>query len=562
MKKIYLRILLILITILLVGCNRNDNNQTLYFWGWGDQDEIPIFNEMVDKFNQTIGKESGMTVEYRPVSTEGYTTLIEQTLSGRRGPDVFFVEDKYFKKWTRLGFLEPLDEFMKTSTLDLDDMWASAISRYRYNIENNTSNESDKLYGLPKDVSSTAIYYNKTAFENVGIILISVDEKDITEDYVNKFNLEHQTFLTVGDLKKGFYREYPYYYYSGISWMKPVENEVMVFNNRIPMSWDEVEDLAMIMTKSYNLSSPTTYGYYTEWWFNYAFSVGGDCIEDKTGNGDWTFTLGDDTPNYLVNEPLIINSNNYLPGQFVGYSDKSYLLNSSETNTLIKDNKISELPSTREAFTRFVMLGQSVNDGGLAIAPTTSTVMAYGKPGFFSAGNVAMLVDYTYRIVGLRRLIMDSFDWDVAPLPIYKVYENDQTTVKSQGSRASHSSSSAFAIWSKSTKKDFAFKFIEYMTGPNAQEIQANSGFNLPNQKSIAYSDVYLKANQKPQNIRVFAEAAEIQTPGDWWYMPDRTWITEWATALNSSVRNGKMTLDEFFDKYIDVANDALLRYK
>ncbi len=560
MKKVFLKTLIIIIIMVLTGCSNKDDAKTLYFWGWGDQDEIPIFQEIVNNFNNTIGKEEGMVVEYRPVSTEGYTTLIEQTLSGRRGPDVFFVEDKYFKKWAKLGFLSSLDEYMKTSTLDLDDMWESSISRYRYNIENNTSNPEDTLYGLPKDVSTTAIYYNKTAFEKAGIIVISVDEENITDEYVRNFNQAHGTNLSSGALKKGFYREYPYFYYSGVSWIPPLENEVMVFNNRIPMSWDEIEDLGMIMTKSYNPSSPTQYGYYTEWWFNYAFSIGGDCIEDTTGSGDWTFTLGDDTPNYLVNESITINGNAYKQGEFVEYIDKIQL--SEKLADFINAGKVFELPSTREAFTRFVMLGQSTANGGLAVAPTTSTVMAYGKPGYFSAENISMLVDYTFRVVGLRRLIGERFEWDVAPLPIYKVYESDETTVKIKGSNAAHSSSTSLAIWSNSSKKDFAFKFIEYMAGPLAQTIQAQTGFNLPNQKSIAFSNDYIKDEIDPKNIRVFAEAAEVQTPGDWWYMPDRTWITEWATALNSSVRNGKMTLDQFFATYIEKSNEALLRYK
>lgn len=54
-----------------------------------------------------------------------------------------------------------------------------------------------------------------------------------------------------------------------------------------------------------------------------------------------------------------------------------------------------------------------------------------------------------------------------------------------------------------------------------------------------------------------------MQTPGDWWYMPDKVWIDEWAVALNQNVRNnGNMTLVQFITEYTPIANRALDKYK
>ena len=50
-----------------------------------------------------------------------------------------------------------------------------------------------------------------------------------------------------------------------------------------------------------------------------------------------------------------------------------------------------------------------------------------------------------------------------------------------------------------------------------------------------------------PKNAVVFIEAAEVQTPGDWWYLKDKKWIDDWAGLLNGDVRNGKKSLSEFF---------------
>ena len=64
----------------------------------------------------------------------------------------------------------------------------------------------------------------------------------------------------------------------------PTSGEITVFNNRIPMNWDELEDLAMVFSPKANPNATqqfgTEYGMFTEWWFNYGWSVGGDCLQD------------------------------------------------------------------------------------------------------------------------------------------------------------------------------------------------------------------------------------------------------------------------------------------
>lgn len=564
MKKIICAVLaavLLVSTLAFAACGGGNSATTLLVYGWGDQDSLPVFNELIEDFNETIGAETGYEAKF-VVENTNYETLLETAISGDRGPDVFFVKDQYFKKWVKLGFAEPLDSYVTDAT-GLDDMWDSAVSRFRYTVSNNTSTADSPLYGLPLDNSTTALYYNKTALEAVGIIVISCDEENVTDEFAQQFNAEHGTSLTATDLRRGFYRDNPV---SDGYWMMPADGETMVFNNRIPMSWDEIEDLARILTKSaeYNPASPTDFGYYTEWWFNYGFSVGGDCIEDTTGDGDWTFTLGDDAANYIVNEGCEIDGHSYAAGDFVSHNDKHSLANdASAANALVSEGKISELPSTREAFSRFVNLSQTAERGGIEVSPTTTGVTGSGqqKSGFFANQKVALLVDYSYNAAAIRRLVGDTFEWDVAPLPMYKDYNADGT-VRVAGKEAGHSSSSAMAISTKSNKKDIAFRFIEYWTGVEGQSVVAASGFNVPNQSSLL--DTYYASVSSPANMRVFAEAAEVQTPGDWWYMPDKLWIDSWAQALNQKVRNNSgMTLDEFFAQFnASTLDSELAKYK
>lgn len=43
--------------------------------------------------------------------------------------------------------------------------------------------------------------------------------------------------------------------------------------------------------------------------------------------------------------------------------------------------------------------------------------------------------------------------------------------------------------------------------------------------------------------------------------MVDRDWIDVWASPLNSSVRNGNLTLEEYFNTYISSGNSTVRSY-
>ena len=67
-----------------------------------------------------------------------------------------------------------------------------------------------------------------------------------------------------------------------------------VFNDQIPMSWDELLEIAELFTKSYNASSPTNYGFFNEWWFSFGWGVGGDCLEWDEELGQYVMALDEE----------------------------------------------------------------------------------------------------------------------------------------------------------------------------------------------------------------------------------------------------------------------------
>ena len=142
---------------------------------------------------------------------------------------------------------------------------------------------------------------------------------------------------------------------------------------------------------------------------------------------------------------------------------------------------------------------------------------------------------------------------------MYKQYD-EEGNITVHGVEAGHSGSVALCISSKTKVANEAWKFIEFCASEEGQSLQAEAGFAIPLQRDLANSPVFLDG-QAPRNAKVFIRAAEYETAGDWWYLKNNKWIDTWANVLNGSVRNGRLTMTEFYNsREYDVTFETLIR--
>ncbi|MCI8343966.1 MAG: extracellular solute-binding protein [Clostridia bacterium] len=527
----------------------SDKTTIINFWGWADKYEEAVFNKLVSNFNE---KYSGVIkVNYTPKSSSGYSDNFVVNMIG--GPDIAYADERYFKSYADQGVLYDVSEFYKESVknyftsegkngLDEADMLPYTTDRYRYDPVTTTSEQTDPLYGLAKDLAPTAIYFNTKFFQNAGITVISE-----TEESIRDYNEAHPT---AKKKIKAYYEENGSYY----------------FNKSIAMSWQECVDLS----RKLQTEGGADYGFFSEWWFNYGFTVGGDCIEyvptnDPAFNGGyWEFTLADEEKNYIVKDggqPIAVGGNTYSAGQIVEYNDKKLL-------TAEQKEQCNVLPSQREAFTEFVRLSQGTDqlvdtvsienfygagEGGklygYGITPDPNS-MSENKNAYFSSGKVAMLVSTASVQRQFTENMRGENKFDVCPMLVYKEYSADGTEVLVHGVEGAHSGSVGIVMNANTKNPNAAWLFMEYIASKEGQEIQASGGFAVPYYKSLAYAQdgVFLKSDYAAENAIVFAKATAYETPGDWWYLKDKKWIDDWARVLNSDVRNGKKSLTQFYE--------------
>ena len=106
-------------------------------------------------------EETGIGAEIQVVPLNEYWTLLEAGAQGGDMPDVFWMHSNESERYMSNDML--LDLTDKIAESDLVDM-----SKYPEDIKNLYTYE-DKVYALPKDVDTIALWYNKTMFDEAGI---------------------------------------------------------------------------------------------------------------------------------------------------------------------------------------------------------------------------------------------------------------------------------------------------------------------------------------------------------------------------------------------------------
>ena len=586
-----------LMSVSLLACGNKEGSESGkkgtvsvdFLYNAGDLNRMEVIRLLIEEFNNTAGPELGVKVKGIP-KTGDADSILSQQLPSNSGADLVLLSDRNFKKFGK--YLEDMNGNIEEAVWD--DLYENTRNRGYFNVADTTSNSDDPLLGMPVYNDAMVLYYNRTALEKAGVICISVDEENLeafnagtAADNRGKTKADYGIDFNVP--AKGFYRSVAPFVpaageRNGASWSRPVNGEQMVFNDCIAMNWDEVEDLGMLCTKDRNPASTTAYGYFTEWWFNYGWSVGGNCLEDLSGHGDWTFSLAGSNPNYIVGEGKsytgvytgtvyqagetldikdIVNAN---PGDTISWETDSktyfnYTVNGKKAeyhdfSAEIGDGTLTELPAIRDAFSRFCYLSA---EGGLNVAPPNNVLNDEVVINYFNSGNIAMVVEQLYYVPMVKKVLKD--EWSIAPLPQYKAYTNPKDpscdTVAKRGETANFSILYNISLSKKSQVKDAAYKFINWIASEGQHYLAKNE------HPSACRSDQEnMKANSMVENAGALVNILATSRACDWWYMPDSTWIDCWATPLNYEVRQGTMDYNDFLYKYIEECNSMLKKYK
>ncbi|MDO7976580.1 ABC transporter substrate-binding protein [Oceanotoga teriensis] len=165
--------------------------------GWpGNPNEETAMMKVVENFNNT---HKDIKVVWDPIPGDYKQTLLTR-LSAGTAPDIFYIDISYFQEFANKNVLLPLDLYVKKDNYDIDDFYENLIDGF-------TSN--NRLYGIPKDFSTLALYYNEEIFDKYDVEYPT--SNDTWQDFLSKAQkLKQNGYETPLVLAADFNRAIPF----------------------------------------------------------------------------------------------------------------------------------------------------------------------------------------------------------------------------------------------------------------------------------------------------------------------------------------------------------------
>ncbi|HJA94436.1 MAG TPA: extracellular solute-binding protein [Candidatus Eisenbergiella merdipullorum] len=130
---------------------------TVNIWSANMHDKA-VMDEMVAEFNDTIGKERGLEIEYLANSND-YSSALELAFAGGTEPDL--MTSTWIPTDMLKGWIVPLDEIS-----GLDEL----IEKRSPYMQVGTTSYEGHVYALPMAVTTRGLVYNKEMFVEAGLV--------------------------------------------------------------------------------------------------------------------------------------------------------------------------------------------------------------------------------------------------------------------------------------------------------------------------------------------------------------------------------------------------------
>lgn len=149
-------IILLFCTFFTFGLSQDKNNQSktvIRFSSWGSKSETDILKTFISDFEN---ENPDIKIDFIHIPQNYYQKLQLLFASGLE-PDVIFINNQYIQMYINAGLLENLSNYF--DNLD-NEFYKEALDCFRFN---------EKIFAIPRDISTLVIYYNKDIFKKLNI---------------------------------------------------------------------------------------------------------------------------------------------------------------------------------------------------------------------------------------------------------------------------------------------------------------------------------------------------------------------------------------------------------
>jgi multiple sugar transport system substrate-binding protein len=131
---------------------------TITYSIWGDPAELKSQQAIVDAFHAANPK---ITVDVTVSDWDAYWDKLQTGLAGGAAPDVFAMDGPLFPDYQSRGVLLDLKPYIDRDAFDLNQLVEQGVADF-------TTSDGGQ-YGLPRDLNTIILYYNRTMFDEAGL---------------------------------------------------------------------------------------------------------------------------------------------------------------------------------------------------------------------------------------------------------------------------------------------------------------------------------------------------------------------------------------------------------
>ncbi len=125
-----------------------------------NQAEQDVYQKISDSLSAQLASQ-GIKLQYDPAPVTGYLDKLTTEFSAGNAPDVVWIPGASTADYANLGVLLDLMPFVnKDPSFKISDYYEAPMKELQ---------ENGKLWGLPRDISTLVIYYNKDLFQKYGV---------------------------------------------------------------------------------------------------------------------------------------------------------------------------------------------------------------------------------------------------------------------------------------------------------------------------------------------------------------------------------------------------------
>lgn len=151
-------LVIVVFFLIYVGMRPASETQKFTLTVWGT-DPKSVFDDLGAAYKASV---PGATINYTQIDPANYQNQLLQAFAAGTGPDLFEVTNRQVAKWQLLAAPLPAAYASSFNETTLEDNFPTVVAQDFLS--------GGQIYGLPLDLDTLAMYYNKDLFDSAGIV--------------------------------------------------------------------------------------------------------------------------------------------------------------------------------------------------------------------------------------------------------------------------------------------------------------------------------------------------------------------------------------------------------